>query len=298
MFDFIAHILLFGIIFSHNIPIDVVKDAHASANVSAGPARINEKSLGIEVSAPYVLVIEKESGNILFEKNKKLQSPIASITKLMTALVFLDHNPGWGQELTIQASDIKNGGQALVSPGEKFRLKDIFHIALISSSNEATMALARSTGFTEEDFIKKMNEKAKSFGLEHTFFIDPTGLEPANISNAYETAIFAKHAFSKKDISEALQKKEYVATTLNTKRKITAVSTDKLLDSFINDKSLNYSIVGAKTGYINESQYCFTAEVSKDGNNIILVLLGSKSANDRWNEAKGLIDWTFSNFRW
>ena len=135
-------------------------------------------------------------------------------------------------------------------------------------------------------------------GVEYTYFIDPTGLEPANISTAYEISLLADRAFQEKDIINVVQKKEYEFQVLNTKRRVIAKSTDKLLDSFINSKENNYAIVGAKTGYIEESLYNFVAEVRRDNHSIILAIFGSKTSDDRWNEAKGLSEWAFSNFRW
>ena len=265
---------------------------------SDSPAIINQNSLGIDMSAPYAVVLDKKSKKILYEKNKNLQTPIASVTKLMTALVFINHNPGWKTKIKIESSDFHPGNNLILRVGDDVTVKDLFYLTLIPSSNEASMALVRSTGMSINEFVREMNSTAQKLGLEYTYFIDPTGLEPANISTAYEISLLADRAFQEKDIINVVQKKEYEFQVLNTKRRVIAKSTDKLLDSFINSKENNYAIVGAKTGYIEESLYNFVAEVRRDNHSIILAIFGSKTSDDRWNEAKGLSEWAFSNFRW
>ena len=104
--------------------------------------------------------------------------------------------------------------------------------------------------------------------------------------------------FDKKEIRDAVVLKSFTAKVLNSKKRIVGKSTDKLLDSFINNKDLDYTIVGAKTGYIQESAYNFAAIVEKNNNRIIVVILGSLSDDDRWKDSKGLVDWAFTNFHW
>lgn len=298
MFDFLTNIIMYSLLFSMNISLNGEYYLDAMQKNVDSPAIINNNSLGIDISAPYAVVLDKKSKKVLFEKNKKLQTPIASVTKLMTALVFLNHNPGWETKLKIEPSDFRPGNHALLRAGDEVTVQDLFYLTLIPSSNEASMALVRSTGMSMNAFIEEMNSLAKKFRLEYTYFIDPTGLEPANISTAYEISLLADRAFQQKDIIHVVQKKEYEFQVLNTKRRVIAKSTDKLLDSFINNKENNYVIVGAKTGYIDESLYNFVAEVRRDNHSIILAIFGSKTSDDRWIDAKGLSEWAFSNFRW
>lgn len=298
MFQFFTKVLVYGVLLTLNMNPESSYYALKIQTLENAPVKVDEKSLGIEVTAPYAIAVDTKSGKILFEKQKDRQSPIASITKLMTALVFLEKNPALSGTITVFGGDIKNGGQVILRAGDVVKVEDVFQTALISSSNEAAMALARATGLGEKEFVEEMNKKAKSFGLEYSFFIDPTGLEPANISTAHEIAELTKRAFEHSQIRETLQKKEYSFQVINTRRRVRALSTDKLLDSFINNPSEKFSIIGAKTGYIDESLYNFTIEVEKGGHSVILVLLGSKTPDDRWQEAKGLIEWVYANFQW
>lgn len=297
MLNFIAHLVLYSLFFSSQIPNTSLAPKNAN-NTKLGPQIINEKKLGVKITAPYAVAIDIGSGKVLYEKEKDLQTPLASITKLVSAMVFLENNPGWDKKITIEKGDISDGGQILLSPGDTILVKDVFSLSLITSSNEAMNALARSTGLEEKQFVQKMNQKAKSLGLEYTYFIEPTGLEPANISTAYETAIIAKEAFSRKEIQDAVKMKTYTAALLHPKKRVVGKSTDKLLDSFVNDKEYQYEIVGAKTGYITESSYNFAAQVKKDGHDIVIVILGSQTDNARWVDSKGLIDWVYTNYLW
>lgn len=298
MFEFFANAILYAIIFTFQPPYPISVLPEIQMMKETGPELIRPESLGIKITAPYAIVVDSMSGAILYEKNKLLQTPAASITKLMNVVVFLEHNPGWEKKVTIQKDDIRDGGFVVLLSGDTVKIRDLFYLTLISSSNEAAIALARSTGLTSAEFVEEMNGKAKKLGLKNTFFIDPSGLEPANISNAYEISKFALEAFRFTEIREAAQKETYHTTVLNTKRKVAVRNTDLLLSSFVNDPQHRYKIIGAKTGFLNESLYNFTAQVTKNNKSIIVVLLGSKTDSDRWDEAKGLIDWTFSSFRW
>lgn len=299
MFDFLSQVFFYALLISFQLPIhEIAVSQENFQNKIFGPKKINEKSLGIELTAPYAVVVDKESGKILFEKKKDLQTPLASITKLASAMVYLDINPKLEGEIEFKKEDFRNGSQPYFLVGERALARDAFYASLIASSNEATIALARSSGLGEKEFIERMKNTAKKLGLTSTSFIDPTGLEPANISTAHEVSLLTKAAFSYKEIVTAVQKIDYSFQILNSKRRVKVYSTDKLLDSFINNSEHEYTLIGAKTGYINESKYNFTAEVKKKNNTILLVILGSRTQEDRWNEAKGLIDWTFKNFQW
>lgn len=299
MFDFLSQVFFYTLLISFQLPFPQTAVSQGDFNDKIfGPTKINDRSLGIELTAPYAAVVDKGSGKILFEKKKDLQTPIASITKLVSAMAYLDINPKLEGEVEFKKEDFRNGSQPYFLAGERVRVRDVFYSSLIASSNEATIALSRSGGIGEKEFVQRMNSIAKKLGLLHTFFIDPTGLEPANISTAYEVSSLTQAAFSYKEIVSAVQKIDYNFQTLNSKRRIKVYSTDKLLDSFINNSEHEYTLKGAKTGYINESKYNFTAEVKKKNNTILLVILGSATQEDRWKEAKGLIDWTFKNYQW
>ncbi len=249
----------------------------------------------LEISATSSAVVDCKSDTVLFGKQKDQIWPIASITKLITALVFLEHNPGWETIYQIKAEDKQEGGRIYLFTGEKVKVKDLFYFSLVGSDNTAAMALVRSTGLSDEEFINKMNEKARALGLKNTHFDDPVGLSAGNVSTAKETAALARAAFADKDISEASLTKAYEFETLEgRKKKIN--NTDGLLDIFPQN---GIKILGGKTGYIEASGYCFAGKFADHGGNeIISVVLGADSYNARFVQTKEMVEWVYENYQW
>jgi D-alanyl-D-alanine carboxypeptidase len=260
------------------------------------PQKINQNSLGVEVTARSGVVIDWESGEVLWEKNSFTQQSIASLTKLMTALVFLEYNPGWEKKVTVTAEDQREGGAAFFVVGDEVTVRDLFYVTLVRSINCSAAALVRSTGLAEGDFVKAMNQKAKDLGLKNTNFVDPTGLEVGNISNAQEVAILLQQALNNNAIANATTLSSHTAKILNKNENRVAQNTDWLLGSFLNQKP--YQIVGGKTGYLDEAGYCLSLGVEREGKKVISVVLGSDSLENRFNDTKGLIDWVFRNYSW
>lgn len=248
-----------------------------------------------DVDATSAIVIEKNDGLVMYEKNADEKRAIASITKLMTALVFLDYNPGWDQIYELKRSDRVEGGTIYLYTGEKVKVRDLFHTSLVGSANTATKALISSTGFTEKEFVKKMNEKAKELNLVNTFFEDATGLSDNNISTAREVSIFVMKALSQKDIRQATLKSSYEFKTQSGKRKIIP-STDYLLENLPPN---GIKIIGGKTGYTTAAGFCFTGEfLNHEGHELISVVLDSPTYSSRFDETKHLVEWTYGNYEW
>lgn len=241
------------------------------------------------------VAIDPRSDKILFDKYSDKQWSIASITKLMTALVFLDTDPDWEEIYKISVYDKREGGIMYLFTGDEVKIKDLFYSSLVASDNVATVALVHSTGLSESDFVAKMNERAKAMGLENTIFFDSTGLHNGNVSTAKEVAILAKEAFSKKEIRDATITKEYTFTTLGGRQK-KIYSTDYLLDVFPNN---GIRIMGGKTGYNNSAGYCFAGKfVDGKGNEIITVVLGGEEKNTRFEQTYHLANWVYKNYNW
>ncbi len=255
------------------------------------PYRLNSSSLGIKISAASAMVVDKRTNSILWQKNPEEARPIASITKLMTALVFLDNNPGWQTEVTIQESDSREGGRVRVYNGEKMYVKDLFNASLVASSNNSTMALARSTGLTEEGFVEAMNQKAQELGMSDSIFFEPTGLDPANVSTAFDIIKLAQTALSQPDIAAATKQKEYKFSIINAPRNYTLKNTDRLLNSYLN-------VVSGKTGFLDEAGYCLVSNIDNNGHEVLVVVLGSETEDSRFQEVKALSQWSFDNYYW
>jgi D-alanyl-D-alanine carboxypeptidase len=258
--------------------------------------REDSRSLGIETTARAAIVFDRASGSILFEKNSKEKFSLASLTKLMTALVFLETEPNWEARIKLSKADDKEGGIFYARAPEEITVENLFNMMLVGSVNNAAMALVRSTGLSQKDFIAKMNQKARELKLKNTAFVDPTGLEPENVGTATDIAKLLSYALQNKKIQETVLQKKYVFSPIGSKRVYYVKSTNELLWSFLNEEP--YELLGGKTGYTEEAGYNLTVGARRDGHEIIIVVLGSKTAEDRFKEVKGLVDWTFENYKW
>lgn len=262
------------------------------------PARINEDNQGLRLSARSAVVLDRESGKVLFRKNIDKRTPVASISKLATALVFLDSEPDWEGVIYMRASDFVGGARLKVGVGESLWVRDLFYASLISSSNNAVAALVRASGMSDKEFMIAMNKKARELGMIETYFAEPTGLSMVNHSTALDIAKLMGAVLEKDEICEASKLKEYNFKTLNTGRWVKVINTDKLLSSFLNNGN-GYKVLGGKTGYTQEAGSCFVAGIrGKEGQDIIAVILGAESNQARFQEMKGLAWWVFQNWRW
>jgi len=249
----------------------------------------------IKIEAQRSAVLLPQDRSFLFTKQADEVQPIASITKLMTALIFLDNNPGWEEIYQITPDDQISGGRLNLFLGEKIKVKDLFYTSLIASDNGATIALVHASGINEADFVKKMNERAKSLGLIKTSFVDPIGLSDNNVSTAREVALLAREALGRQEIRQATERQEYEFNTQEGRIK-KIESTDYLLfDSAQN----SFQVLGGKTGYTDRAGYCFVGLFNDPtGREIISVVLNSAGKNERFRESKSLINWVLDSYIW
>lgn len=251
-----------------------------------------------DVSAKSVAVRDESTGRILFQKDAYIKRPIASLTKLMTALVWFEADGNLEKTVEIKSEDYREGSIPYFIAGDKVKAKDLLYAGLVASSNSAMAALARSLGLTAGDFIKLMNDKAAELGMKDTVFVEPTGLDSRNMSTATDLFILARSAFSNSEISRATQLSSYSFRPLNGGAFRSVASTDWLLNSSAN--SGDYKIVGGKTGYIEESDYNLVLKIRnrEKGKDLIVVVLGSEETGARFAEAKKLIEWAYKNYIW
>lgn len=265
-----------------------------NADIPPGP-QLKDDAPELDLSsASSAIAIDLETGKILFSKNAEQESAIASMTKLMTALIFLENNPGWDEIYTIKEEDRREGGRIYLFTGEEIKVKDLFYSSLVASDNVATIGLVGATGLPLDEFIKKMNEKAEGMGLKHTRFFDPVGLNDNNVSNVLEIAKFANEALSHEEIKEATLTKYYKFKTLQGRNKI-VYNTDNLLSIFPHN---GIEIEGGKTGFTEAAGYCFVGKFLSEGREIISVVLNAGDNDARFNETYELVDWVFGNYVW
>ncbi len=267
--------------------------------ISNGSSPIRREPL--YVFPPFLLtarsgvVIDDASGLVLWSKDADKAVPIASLTKLMSALVVLDQSTDFQQEVRMVRQDesAPAGSRLVVSPGEIVRVADLFSAMLVGSANNATNALVRSTGLSADAFVHRMNEKAGQLGLLHTTFFDPTGLDPRNVSTAKEYGKLAGYAFRNATIMEALSSKAYAFETVGRHIRHTIRNTNQLL----NDPQLGKTV--AKTGYLEEAGFTLALRGRVAGDRSALVtLFDSETSDARFSEAKALLAWLGQTYEW
>ena len=270
--------------------------AHLPESADASPIKINPSSLGVVTSASSAIVVDRKSHRVLFEKNIDAPRSIGSITKLMTALVFLKTNPNLTAPASLESADYRVGGVQHMSLQTQTTVKDLLYASLISSDNSATASLARLSGMTDDAFVAKMNEMAATLGMQHSTFVDPTGLSPKNESVVMDLVKLFDAAAQNETIRDATERSTYSVTDAEGKTH-DIKSTDQLLSGFINQTP--YHVVAGKTGYLPEAGYCLGTVMSHDNSgDIIIVVLGSETDADRFQDLKSLVVWTYNTFKW
>ncbi len=255
------------------------------------PVRINKSSLGPVVTSRASIVIDKDSREVLWEDGRYKSFPIASISKLMTALVFLGTQPDLTDTFTLSKEDMTVGGSVYIAEGETVVLRDLLYSALIASDNNAAQGLMRASGLSRDEFIKRMNDRAKSIGMLHTNFQEVTGLGFTNVSSVQDVALLLEEALRHPIILDAVSRKQYAFTSVS-KRSHLLYNTNKLLGSYLD-------VIGGKTGFNNEARYNLAVAVRGDGGQTLLVVvLGSKSIDSRFQDAKVLVDWVSRSYQW
>ena len=223
-----------------------------------------------ELTAQSAIVVDSNTGKVVFEKNVNQVRSVASLTKLVSVLVFLDHNPGWKKEIIMQKSDFVGGATLWVKAGDTVTVKDLFYSTLVGSKNNTTEALARVTGLTRPEFISAMNKKVKDLGLLHSKFVEPTGLDENNVSTASEMAIIAREAFSREEVYQATTTGWYKVKPKNSQYNYWVKNTSqKVLQK-------DLILTGTKTGWTDEAGYCLVSKAKTAGKELIALVLGAK----------------------
>lgn len=275
----------------------------AAAKKDQRPRRKPDSHFNFSLTAKSVYVMDKASGARLYEIDADTPRPIASLTKLMSAAIFLNNGKGksseafdWNKTIVIDNQDGLQG-RLYLEPGEEIKVEDLFFTSLTGSSNNATMALARASGLGIDQFVKEMNTQAKKWGLLKTVFVEPTGLNQGNQSTAREAAKMLNNALGLEKVRQATTIKNYSFKTPSGVEHAIP-STDELLLTDLGPSKIK-KINGGKTGFIEEAGFNFAVEVEDGfGHQIIVVVLGSLDHLSRFVEAKELAEWIFSSYLW
>lgn len=251
------------------------------------------------LSARGFFVMDQGSGKILAEHQADTRQPVASLTKLMTAVVFLDTNPNLKAKFEYSAADATGLGfdYLRVVPGDQMLVRDLFYSTLVGSANNAATALIRASGLTREEFVARMNAKAKEWGMMNTTFVEASGLSENNISTPRDIAILAAKAFNLYEPIRFVTVKSKYSFTSSVTGAHSFATTDKLIGSSLLSSAL--TITGGKTGYIDESLYTYVVRTKNaQGAQVITVLLGSASSAQRFRDAAAIANWANANFDW
>jgi serine-type D-Ala-D-Ala endopeptidase (penicillin-binding protein 7) len=240
---------------------------------------------GLALRSSVAYVIDQNTGDTLFDKNSRAVVPIASISKLMTAMVVLDSKAPLTEQIDVTDEDrdyIKNTGSRL-SVGSVLSREDMLHIALMASENRAAAALSRYFPGGRPAFIAAMNAKARQLGMTDTHFESPSGLTSENVSSARDLVKMVNAAYQYPMIREFSTDRSYEVNT--GKRSIAYNSTNALV------RNPTWDIGLQKTGFINEAGECLVMQATIHGRPMIVVLLDSSGKYSRFADATRLRTW-------
>ncbi len=238
-----------------------------------------------DLRAAAAIIYDPLTNEVLWEENSQTPRSIASITKVMTATVFLESVEDLSQRVTIERSDVRAASTTFLRLNDKVTADDLLHLLLIASDNAAARALARVSPFGTAGFIVRMNQKAEQLGLTSTRYADSSGLLSDNVSSAYDMARLIAMASADERISSIMRMPEHTVHT--PKRTITFRSTDHLLGREDMD------VRAAKTGFITKSGYCLATllRLPQSGQQFAVVVLGARSNAGRFLETQNLFNW-------
>ena len=247
-----------------------------------------------ELSLPCraAVLIDQGTGTVLYEKNASQRAPIASITKVMTLLLTFEaiHDGRLTLDTPVPVSEhaaSMGGSQIWIEPGEHFTLDEMLRAICVSSANDAAVAVAELVGGSEEAFVAQMNAKAAQLGMEDTTFKNACGLDTeGHLSTARDVAVMSRAI-----LNECPEVLHYSGIWTDTLRggETMLVNTNKLLRRY-------EGITGLKTGTTGGAGVCISASASRDGLDLIAVVLGSSSSAERFEAATTLLDYGFSAY--
>jgi len=234
-----------------------------------------------------VMVFDQATGRPLFAKNAETAVPIASITKLMTAIIVLEDKQNLDEPVVIDQADVDTlkNTRSRLPVGTAFRREDLLRLALMASENRAAAALGRAYPGGFNAAIDAMNAKAKSIGLQSTTFVDATGLAPGNVASAQDLALMVAEAAKYPQIREFSTAPELFVTLPNSKHPMGFNNTNALV------KSQGWNIGVSKTGFINEAGKCLVMQVVIGNNPVIIVLMDSWGKLTRIGDANRIKKW-------
>jgi serine-type D-Ala-D-Ala carboxypeptidase (penicillin-binding protein 5/6) len=258
-------------------------------------ASAEENGVQLAENAKSAILIERDTGKVLYEKNSNEKLSPASMTKIMTMILIMEalDKGKLTMDEKIRTSEYAasmGGSQIFLEPGEEMTVEQMMRGIAIGSANDASVAMAERLAGSEEAFVEMMNKKAKELGLENTAFKNATGLPVENhYSTAHDMAIMGKELLKYENITKFTGTYESYLRE-DTDKKFWLVNTNKLVRFYP-------GVDGLKTGFTQEAKYCLTATAEKDGMRVIAVVFGAPSPKDRNAEVTKMLDYAFSQYK-
>ncbi|MGF7030403.1 D-alanyl-D-alanine carboxypeptidase (penicillin-binding protein 5/6) [Paenibacillus mucilaginosus] len=263
------------------------------------PAALAEEGKGaaqvdLAPNATSAVIIDADTGTVIFEKNKDAKLPPASITKIMTMLLTMEALDAGKLKMddkvpTSEYAASMGGSQIFLEPGEEMTVQDMLKGIAMASGNDASVAMAEKIAGSEEAFVRMMNERAEQLGMKNTKFVNPNGL-PAegHVSSAYDIALMSRELLKHEEITKFTgQYQDYLRK--DTPKPFWLVNTNKLV-RFYNGAD------GLKTGYTSEAKFCLSATAKRDNLRVISVVMGEPDTKTRNAEVTRLFDYSFSQY--
>lgn len=247
---------------------------------------------GVTVEAPSVILMEQGTGTVLYEKGADIKRPIASVTKVMTALLLMEEIDSGRMSYTdmittSEEAESMGGSQVYLEVGEQMSIEDMIKGLMVASGNDVAVAIGEHISGDLPSFIKRMNERAKELGMKNTNFLNPNGLpEDNHYSSARDVAIMSRELLENHpDIIK------YTTIWMDSLRggEFQLANTNKLVATY-------KGITGLKTGFTTEAMHCLSASAKRDDFNLVAVVLGAPNSEARFKDAENLLNYGFDNF--
>lgn len=239
------------------------------------------------LSSHVALILNSQTGETLYQKNVNQRVPIASITKLMTAMVVLDSGVDLNQQVTISDAEVDRlkGTHSRLAVGSTLTREELLLIALMSSENRAAAALARSYPGGTPAFVARMNRKAQSLGMRDTVYYDPTGLDMRNASTASDLARMVKAAYQNYPLIRQFSTTQQHSIVAVRNRVLHYKNSNQLV------REGQWEIGLSKTGYIQEAGRCLVMQATVGAQPLIFILLDSGAPYARIRDARSIRSW-------
>jgi D-alanyl-D-alanine carboxypeptidase (penicillin-binding protein 5/6) len=275
------------------VPFGPVSSASASTQIARDkitPVFAEDRAAPPTISSGAAIVVDMDTGQIVFSHNANARLPMASTTKIMTAVIVLESLP-LDKKVTISGEAHATGGSALgLQRGEVLSVEQLLYCLLVPSANDAAVALAQATAGSVKEFVKMMNAKAKTLGLSNTHFVNPSGLhDEKHFSSAKDLATLTQHAMQDPVFRRIVRTRSYDLPRPGQDAPRKLKNHNALL-------AANSWVTGVKTGSTPYADYCLVASGSKDGVSLVSVLLGAADDETRWEESQALLDYGFTRF--